>query len=71
MALATCLSKYVACTIIVYTCVAVIYTCICNMLLFLQMAFSYVWMQVIPRVFEKTPVAAVQAVQNMLLGRKR
>ena len=37
----------------------------------LQMAFSYIWMQVVPRAFTKTGVAQVQAVQNVLLGRKR
>jgi hypothetical protein len=35
-----------------------------------QMAFSYIWMQVIPRAFVRTTVPQVQVVQNVLLGRK-
>ena len=37
----------------------------------LQIAFSYMWMQLIPRMLHKSPVRAVEAVQNVLLGRKR
>ena len=37
----------------------------------LQMAFSYVWSQIIPRNVTKDPNVAVQNLQNVLLGRKR
>lgn len=35
------------------------------------MAFSYTWMQLLPKMFTGNPVGAVQAVQNVLLGHKR
>ena len=36
-----------------------------------QMAFSYIWMQVIPRVCVKNSLPQVQAVHSMLHGKKR
>ena len=45
--------------------------CVYATYIHVQMAFSYIWMQVVPRTFVKAGVPQVQAVQNVLLGRKR